>query len=60
MQVNKVHITSHSKGQITVGFCSFAFIIGAPAITVFQPFGDKWEKKKIKQAMDRYEEEGEL
>jgi transcriptional regulator with XRE-family HTH domain len=34
---------------------SFAFIIGTHAYIVFQPFGDKWEKKKIKQAMDSYE-----
>jgi len=38
----------------------YAMIIGVHAITVFQPFGDKWEKKKIKQAMDKYDEEGEL
>jgi len=35
----------------------FAMIIGAQAITVFQPFGEKWEKKKIKQAMDDYKKE---
>ncbi|MBU2881131.1 helix-turn-helix domain-containing protein [Psychrosphaera sp. B3R10] len=36
---------------------SFALIIGAHGYIVFKPFGEKWEKKKIKQAMDNYEKE---
>ncbi|WP_206485853.1 helix-turn-helix transcriptional regulator [Thalassotalea sp. G2M2-11] len=44
---------------ISIAIC-FAMIIGAYAITVFQPFGEKWEKRKIKQTMDSYEEEGKL
>ena len=38
----------------------FAMIIGVYAINVFQPFGEKWEKKSIKKAMDSYEEKSEL
>jgi transcriptional regulator with XRE-family HTH domain len=44
---------------ISTAIC-FAMIIGANAIIVFQPFGEKWEKKKIKQAMKSYEKEGKL
>ena len=38
----------------------FAMIIGVYAINVFQPFGEKWEKKSFKKAMDSYEEKSEL
>ena len=41
---------------ISTAIC-FAMIIGAHAIAVFQPFGEKWETKKIKQAMDNYKKE---
>ncbi|OKY27753.1 helix-turn-helix domain-containing protein [Thalassotalea sp. PP2-459] len=44
---------------ISTAIC-FAMIIGAHAITVFQPFSEKWEKKKIKQTMDSYEKESKL
>lgn len=44
---------------ISIAMC-FAMIIGAYAITVFQPFGEKWEKRKVKKIMDSYEKEGEL
>lgn len=44
---------------ISTAIC-FAMIIGVHAITVFQPFGEKWEKKKIKQTMERQEKESEL
>lgn len=37
---------------------SFALIIAVHGYIVFQPFGDKWEMKKIKQAMDNHEKEG--
>lgn len=58
-----IFLPNYNQGEnlgplIVVGI-SFAIIIGVQANTVFQPFGEKWEKKKIKQAMDRYEEESE-
>ncbi|MBU2918955.1 helix-turn-helix domain-containing protein [Psychrosphaera sp. F3M07] len=36
---------------------SFGLIIGVHGYIVFQPFGEKWEMKKIKQAMDNYKKE---
>lgn len=33
---------------------SFALIIGVHAYTVFQPFGEKWEKRKIQEVLDSY------
>ncbi|MGK0372154.1 MAG: hypothetical protein ACJAW1_002403 [Glaciecola sp.] len=39
-------------GPLIVTAISFAIIIGANAILVFQPLGEKWEQKKIKQLMD--------
>jgi transcriptional regulator with XRE-family HTH domain len=39
-------------GPLIVTAISFAIIIGGYAILVFQPFGEKWEQKKIKQFMD--------
>ena len=39
---------------------SYVVIIGVNANEVFQPFGDKWEKKNIRQAMERYKEESEI
>lgn len=41
---------------ISTAMC-FAMIIGAQAIVVFQPFGEKWEQKKIKQAIEKCEKE---
>lgn len=39
---------------IAVAVC-FAMIIGSHAITVFQPFGEKWKKRKIKKYLEGYE-----
>jgi transcriptional regulator with XRE-family HTH domain len=39
-------------GPLIVTAISFAIVIGANAILVFQPLGEKWEQKKIKQLMD--------
>lgn len=55
-------VPNYNQGEnlgalISIAMC-FAMIIGAYAISVFQPFGEKWEKRKIKQAMDSYEKEG--
>lgn len=55
-------VPNYNQGEnlgalIGTGLC-FAVIIGSNAIIVFQPFGEKWEKKKIKQAMESYEKEG--
>lgn len=46
-------------GALLAVAASFAMIIGAHAIFVFQPFGDRWKKKKIKAAIDKYKEEVE-
>lgn len=40
-------------GPLIVTAISFAIIIGGYAISVFQPFGEKWEQKKIKQVLDQ-------
>jgi transcriptional regulator with XRE-family HTH domain len=39
-------------GPLIVVAISFALMLGVYANTVFQPFGDKWEQKKIKQIMN--------
>jgi transcriptional regulator with XRE-family HTH domain len=54
-------VPNYNQGEnldalIVTAIC-FAMIIGSQAIIVFQPFGEKWEKKKIKQAMDDYKKE---
>ena len=54
-------VPNYNQGEnlgalISTAIC-FAMIIGAQAINVFQPFGEKWEKKKIKEAMDNYKKE---
>ncbi len=44
-------------GALVYCAISFSFIIGTHGFIVFQPFGDKWEKKKVKQAMESYKKE---
>lgn len=34
-------------GPLIVGFISFAILIGIYGYAVFQPFGEKWEEKKV-------------
>lgn len=44
-------------GPLIVTAISFAMIIGGYAILVFQPFGEKWEQKKIKQLLDEQDKD---
>lgn len=41
---------------IVTGIC-FIMIIVVHGVMVFQPFGENWEKKKIKQVMESYEKD---
>ena len=40
-------------GSLIVVFLSFAAIIGCHALSVFQPFGNEWESKKVSEIMDK-------
>lgn len=44
-------------GALIVTAICFAMIIGAYWVSAFQPFGKKWEERKIKQVMERNEKE---
>lgn len=44
-------------GALIACAVSFGLIIAAHACVVYQPFGEKWEKRKMKQVMKSYEEE---
>jgi transcriptional regulator with XRE-family HTH domain len=39
-------------GPLIVVAISFALMLGVYAISVFEPFGDKWQKKKLKKILD--------
>ena len=54
-------VPNYNQGEnlgalISTGIC-FIMIIVAHGVSVFQPFGENWEKKKVKQVMEKYEKE---
>ncbi|MCH2056584.1 MAG: helix-turn-helix transcriptional regulator [Thalassotalea sp.] len=40
-------------GSLIVVFLSFAAIIGCHALSVFLPFGNEWESKKVSEIIDK-------